>query len=122
MPDQALNISREALAELASLRAEAKFHARGFYPGAASEANRLEAEETVNKMLDRVLVGLPKKPRKAFVLAEFQTMLDSYDSPETEEREEICVYCERIMSVLGIERSDGLLNRWLYGFDPDDAG
>jgi hypothetical protein len=122
MADQALNITREVLAELASLRAEAKFHAHDFYPGAVNEVDRVEAEETVNKMLDRVVVGLPTKPRKAFVLAEFQTMLDSYDSPETEEREEICAYCERVMSVLGIERSDGLLNRWLYGFDPDDAG
>jgi hypothetical protein len=122
MADQALNITREVLAELASLRGEAKFHAHDFYPGATNEADRLEAEATVNKMLDRIVVGLPKKPRKAFVLAEFQTMLDSYQSPETEEREEICRYCERVMSVLGIERSDGLLNRWLFGFDPNDAG
>src|SRR4051812_11792930 len=106
MADQALNITREVLAELASLRAEAKLHAHDFYPGAMNEPDRLEAEETVNKMLDRIVVGLPAKPRKAVVLAEFQTMLDDYQSPETEEREEICRYCERVMSVLGIERSD----------------
>jgi hypothetical protein len=47
-------------------------------------------------------------------------MLDRFDSAESEEREEVCHYCERVMSLLGIERSDGLLNRWLYGFDPDD--
>jgi hypothetical protein len=122
MADQALNITREVLAELASLRAEAKFHAHDFYPGAVNEADRVEAEEAVNKMLDRIVVGLPKTPRKAFVLTEFQSMLGSYDSPETEAREEICAYCERVMSILGIEQSDGLLNRWMYGFDPGNAG
>lgn len=121
MADQLLNITRESLAELAALRSESKFHAHDFYPGAPDEAARREAEETVNRMLDRIVAGLPKSPSKVFVLSEFQIMLDGFDSPETEEREEICAYCERVMSVLGIERSDGLLNRWLYGFDPNDT-
>jgi hypothetical protein len=118
MADQVLNITSQTLAALAALRGEAKFHAHDFYPGAPTEADRLDAERTVNEMLDRIAAGLPKLPSKAFVLSEFQTMLDGFDSPETEEREEICGYCERVMSVMGIERSDGLLNRWLYGFEP----
>lgn len=120
MADQTLRITGETFAELAALRAEEKFHAHDFYSGAPDEDSRLYSERAVNRMLDRLAVGLPKSPSKAFVLAEFQAMLDAYDSPETEEREEICEYCERVMSMLGIERSDGLLNRWLYGFDPDD--
>jgi hypothetical protein len=115
-----LNTTRNALAGLAALRAEAKFHAHDLYPGAPNEATRLNAQQAVDRMLDRIVAGLPKSPSKAFVLSEFQIMLDGFDSPETEEREEVCAYCERVMSLLGMERSDGLLNRWLYGFDPDD--
>ena len=122
MADQELDISPKVFSELAALRAEEKFHARGFYPGAMSESDRRKGEKAVNKMVDRVVAGLKKSPRKSFVLSEFQTMLDRYDSPESEEREEICAYCERVMSIVGIDRSDGLLNRWLYGFDPDKAG
>lgn len=120
MADQGLNITPQTLTALAALRDEAKFHAHDFYPGAPTEADRLDAERTVKEMLDRIAAGLPKWPSKTFVLSEFQAMLDGFDSPETEEREEICGYCQRVMSVLGIERSDGLLNRWLYGFDPID--
>ena len=72
-------------------------------------------------MLDRLSAGLQRSPQKAFVLSEFQRLLDGFDSPETEGREEVCGYCERVIWVLGIARSDGLLNLWLYGFDPDDV-
>jgi Domain of unknown function (DUF4844) len=120
MADQTIQDIDEALARLAALRAEAKFYARGFYPGAMNETDRLYAERAVDRMLDRIIVGLSRSPTKAFVLSEFQAMLDRFDSAESEEREEICHYCERVMSLLGIERSDGLLNRWLYGFNPDE--
>ena len=118
---QVLNIAPETMKALAALREESKFHERDFYPGAPNEAARLEAESAVDAMLDRLLAGLEASPTKEFVLTEFQVMLDGFDSPETEEREEICAYCERVMFILGIERSDGLLNRWLYGFDPDEV-
>jgi hypothetical protein len=34
---------------------------------------------------------------------------------DTEDRERALGYCERIMAVLGIQSSDGRLNRWMYG-------
>ena len=110
---------------LAALRHESKFHARkgSHYPGAPDEAIRLQAEYAVDTMLNRLLARLKGSPTKEFVLSEFQIMLDNLDSlePDTLEREEACVYCERVMLLVGIERSDGLLNRWLRGFDLDEV-
>jgi len=121
MADQLLIVSAAVMQRLSTLRTEAKFHPRPecFYPGAPTEEIRQEAEAAVNAMLDRLLNGVAKSPRKSFVLTEFQEMLNGFEQGDTEEREEICMYCDRVMDVLGIKSSDGLLNTWLYGFDPD---
>jgi hypothetical protein len=47
-------------------------------------------------------------------------MLDAFEPGDTEDRERLCGYLEEIMEIFGIESSDGLLNRWLYGFDPQE--
>jgi hypothetical protein len=122
---QILNITPEIMGALAALRHEPKFRERkgSHYPGAPDESTRLQAQYAVDTMLNRLLARLKASPTKEFVLSEFQIMLDNFDSlePDTLEREEACAYCERVMLLVGIERSDGLLNRWMYGFDPDEV-
>lgn len=36
---------------------------------------------------------------------------------DTEDREYICGYFEKIMDAIELESSGGVLNRWLYGFE-----
>ena len=121
MPDQALTITPETQRQLTSLRTAPKFHKEweNLYPGAPTEEVRLNAERAVNGMLDRLTIGLPESPRKSYVLSEFLEMLKAFECEDTEEREQACTYCEHVMKILGIESSDGVLNTWLYGFDPD---
>jgi hypothetical protein len=119
MPDQALTVTPEVLQRLAALRSQSKFEAESLYPGAPTEEVRLNAERAVNAMLDRLAVDLPESPRKSYVLSEFLKMLKAFEHEDTEEREQACTYCERVMSALGIASSDGALNTWLYGFDPE---
>lgn len=121
MDDHSINVTAEIVQAVSTLRAEAKFHAHDLYSGAPSEDIRVSAERAVNAMLDRLLVGLRASPRKSFVLSEFMEMLKSFESEDTEEREQACGYCERVMDILHIESSDGLLNRWLYGFEPGNV-
>jgi hypothetical protein len=37
---------------------------------------------------------------------------------DTENRERICAYFEELMDIVGLESSDGLLNNFMYDFDP----
>ena len=53
------------------------------------------------------------------MLSEFLEMLTAFEHEDTEEKEQACTYCERVMEILGIDSSDGALNTWLYGFDPE---
>jgi hypothetical protein len=119
MPDQCFTITQEILQRLSELRCKSKFNKENLYPGAPTEKVRMSAEQAVNAMIDRLVIGLRKSPRKSYVLSEFLEMLKAFEYDDTEEREQACTYCERVMEILGIESSDGLLNTWLYGFDPD---
>jgi len=101
------------------LRSESKFNEEHLYPGAPNEEIRVNSERAVNAMLDRLKVGLAQSPRKSYALSEFLEMLKAFEHEDTEEREQACTYCERVMEILGIESSDGQLNTWLYGFDPE---
>lgn len=118
MPDQALILTSAVCDQLAALRSAPKFQEEGLYR-APTEEIRKSAELTINKMLDRLRFGLPRSPQKSYVLSEFLQMLKAFEGEDTEEREKACTYCERVMDLLSIESSDGVLNTWLYGFDPE---
>ncbi len=118
MSDQALSITPQLLEQLAALRAEPKSQEEGLYPGAPTEEIRQSSEKVVNAMVGRLRSRLPRSPQKAYVLSEFLEMLKAFESQDSEEREQACSYCERVMEILRIESSDGALNTWLYGFDP----
>ncbi len=119
MPDQSLTVTPQVLRHLSTLRSESKFIEEDLYPGAPTEEIRCRAEQAVNSMLDRLSVGLAQSPRKSYVLSEFLEMLKAFEDEDTEEKEQACTYCERVMKIVGIESSDGALNTWLYGFDPE---
>jgi hypothetical protein len=119
MPDQSLIVTPEVLQRLSALRSQSKFNEENLYPGAPTEAIRRSAERAVNEMLDRIAVGLRESPRKSYVLSEFLEMLKAFEHEDTEEREQACTYCERVMGILDIASTDGALNSWLYGFDPE---
>ena len=116
-----LKITTSTINALKRLRSSAKFTVEDFYPGAPTEELRTEAEQLVNRLLDRLTANLGKSPYKQFVLDEFCQSLDAFKQTDTEERERLCAYLEEIMDIIGIKSSDGLLNDWLYGFDPSSA-
>ena len=121
MNDHAIILSPEVIQQLSALHSESKFQAEGMYPGAPDEDIRVNSERIVNEMLDGLQAGLHQSPRKSYVIAQFLEMLKCFEHDDTEEREQACRYCERVMDILHIESSDGLLNKWLYGFDPEDV-
>jgi hypothetical protein len=88
------------------------------YKGVLRPERRARAEAVLNGLLDTLLQGLPTQPTKEFVLGEFTKTLATFDLVDTEDRERACLYLEEIMDIVGLESSDGLLNRWMYGFDP----
>jgi Domain of unknown function (DUF4844) len=116
-PDQQLQVSQKTISKLAQLRVQAKFvnEPGTIYNGMRPEPTRLQAEALVNGLIDRLQSDLPSHPSKKFVLTEFETTMDGFEPMDTEDRERFLRYLEEIMGIVGIESSDGLLNRWMYG-------
>jgi Domain of unknown function (DUF4844) len=117
MAEDKLTISTAQLSKLAEMRVEPKYieEAGTLYNGLRPDSARLEAERQLNDLIERLSVGLPVTPTKQFVLSEFARTLAEFKPNDTEDRECLLRYLERIMDILGIESSNGLLNRWLYG-------
>lgn len=110
-----IQLSDACRAELKALRESDKFSEDflDFYPGASSEENRLRFEQYANEMITRIL-EFPDHFEKTELLQVFRTTLDKFADADTEDRERICVICEKVMTKLGVKSSDGLLNGWLY--------
>ena len=117
-----LNITDQTITELKKLREEKKFlEMEGvYYPGAPTEEIRLELEKKLDHTIDILIDNIKANPTKKYLLSRFSLMLNKFTEYDTEEREQICFYCEKIMDIFGVESSDGLLMNWLYGFNPDD--
>jgi hypothetical protein len=63
--------------------------------------------------LDRLIAGASSNPGKSWVLDQFRPTLERVEMEDTEGRERVGAYMERIMDIFGIESSDGLLSNYL---------
>jgi Domain of unknown function (DUF4844) len=117
-----LAVNSETTAKLQALRDESKFHKDMtlVYPGAIDEAKRGSLQARLDDLLERLIAGLPSSPTKDYVLREFQLTLPLFEPEDSEDRDRFLTYLEQVMAIVGIESSDGLLNNWRYGFDPND--
>jgi len=111
-------VPRSVNPSLEAFIAKKKFLPEGRYPGAPSEAVRNQLEGQLNALAKRLMKEAPSAPAKDRVLAEFKAVLPAFEFADTEERERVLDYLVEIMDIYGIESSDGLLNKWFYGFDP----
>ena len=114
-----LQLSPTVFSKLDSLKNQDKFgeDASSFYPGATSEAMRLELNGLMNKSIDDIVLVLKDCPTKAQILEQYKTGLSRFDSLnlDTEDREQVCTYYDRIREIIGFDSTHGLLNQWLYG-------
>ena len=115
--DEKLHITSSTIERLRALRSESKFHSDKalFYPGAPDESLRLEAEGTINALLDRLIDGLPAKPNRDFLQANVKITLSAFNSSDSEERDRVGRYIEEVMAITGLGDSGELLNVWRYG-------
>ena len=115
--DQQLTISGATVEKLRQLQGEEKFREdmTHFYPGAPDEVSRLSAQEGVNSVVEALVRELPRNPRRSVVLREFKRALPAYDRFDSEERDQVLLYFERIMVITGVKDSGELLNVWRYG-------
>jgi len=119
--DNKINVTDETINLLIEFKNIKKFipDEKNFYPGATSEEIRLRAQNIFDKMIENLIVNIKQNPTKKYILLEMRNMLKNFINFDSEENDQVCTYCERILDIFQLESSDGLLNNWRYGFDPN---
>jgi hypothetical protein len=82
-------------------------------PSPSPERERLASE--LDRLGERLLAGVEAHPTKFWVLKEFQRSLEAVQEEDTEAREHFGTELERVMEMLGIGSSDGVLSFYLGG-------
>ena len=101
--------------------ARRKFEPTALNPVQRSEPERLRLQAVIDALATRLLPLADQPQDKPRVLTEFRRSMAEIPPGESEDKEQAAGYMEELMDILGIESSDGLLNTWVYGFDPKAA-
>ena len=72
------------------------------------------------RCLTESLLDWRSRPPRLLSFRSSRPCWTDFDSPETEEREEICAYCERVMSCWESNDQTGCSTGGCTGFDPND--
>ncbi|HEX8567396.1 MAG TPA: DUF4844 domain-containing protein [Pyrinomonadaceae bacterium] len=108
--DEPLLISAQSVQRLTELRASLKFND---LPGTNTAEERDRLSQILNELLNRLIAGILANPSKLWVMSQFQPALESVQMEDTECREHFADYLEKVMDILQIESSDGLLSFYL---------
>jgi hypothetical protein len=94
---------------------------RGLYIGISDEALKSRLNAAVDAAARRLVVATTNgatNPQLLRILKEH--LLDiSRDELDTEDAEQVAEQFDAMLDALHIDSSDGLLNTWMYGFDPN---
>jgi hypothetical protein len=102
-----------------------KFVKENFYPGIVDEKMRPIFTKKINLIAtDFKTVSESEKPTDKKYQEKIEIGLsrfsDVYIELDTEDREQICTYLEQLMDIVELESSNGQLNKFMYGFDPNE--
>jgi hypothetical protein len=100
------------MSQLSLFRSAAKLQ---HLPGVEVREERARLVAILDELADRLLRGLRQHPHKRWVMAQFEDSLRLVELEDTEAKEHFGAELERLMDLLGIEHSDGLLSDHLGG-------
>ncbi|KQO25828.1 hypothetical protein ASF10_23635 [Flavobacterium sp. Leaf82] len=111
----------DLIIKLLELKSGCKFERNEslFYSGISDNALKMHLNKLLNNSIDDFIFKIKNGADKI----EFQKLIEKGVNQfnsfnlDTEERERICLYYEEIMDIIKLESSDGILNKWMYGFD-----
>jgi len=98
---------------LAQLRAFCEGPKLADLPGPNPSPERERLAVVLDDLATRLLAGIERHPTKFWVLKQFQESLEMVRDEDTEAKEHLGIELERLMNILGIGDSDGLIAYYL---------
>jgi len=116
-------IAKEKFAEFI---AKKKFIEENYYPGISDEKMRPIFTAKINQAaLDFKGVAESNNPSdkkyQESIRVGLSRFANVYLELDTEDRERVCTYFEELMDIVELESSNGQLNKFMYGFDPNEV-
>ncbi|MBX7172128.1 MAG: DUF4844 domain-containing protein [Pyrinomonadaceae bacterium] len=108
--DEPISVSVRELSELKRLR---EFKNFANLPGTDTMEERARLTQVFNQLLDSLIEQVAEHPNKLWVLSQFKFALEIVQIEDTEVREHFGDHLEKIMDILHIDSSDGLINFYL---------
>jgi len=111
--------------KFAEFNAKKKFVEENFYSGIADEKMRPVLSEKINEIATdfKTVANSDKPSDKKYqekIGIGISKFADVYLELDTEDREKVCTYIEELMDIVGLESSNGQLNKFLYVFNPNE--
>lgn len=99
-----------------------KFAATSDYPGLGDEELRQPLNELLNTLAETFKKIAHNKSDERMYQIAIKQLLDQLDNVylDSEDQDQFCVSIEALMDIVSLESSGGLLNKWRYGFIPED--
>lgn len=121
---ETMTIPSNAEERLLSLQLEEKYveDMKQLYPGISDPSMRPLLSEKVNAAIDDFLTISKKgNPTDATYLDAIHKGLARFEglALDTEDRERTALYFQQLMDIVGLKSSEGALNTFIYGFDPE---
>ncbi|WP_074987982.1 DUF4844 domain-containing protein [Rufibacter ruber] len=119
-----MTIPEKAISDLDLFKSASKFDqdtVRTFYPGLADPEVKPLLTDLINQSVDDFKeVAVSDQPTEKQFQEKISIGLSRFTplQLDTEDRERVCAYYEELMDMVGLESSGGILNNWMYGFDP----
>jgi hypothetical protein len=107
--------------QLENLKKQITFDPEVFYPSLADDQYKAELISLFGNIIDEFISGVGQNYNdKDYInlISKSITRFDVYDL-DTEDREYVCSSFEKIMDAIDLKSSNGVLNKWMYGFNPN---
>ena len=118
-------VKKNAIHELEKFKQKLKFGKQTkptFYSGLSKPILQPKLTDLLNNSADDFKKTAQTNRTENNFQADIKTGINRFNiyylDLDTEDRERICSYYEELMDCVGLESSGGVLNTWMYGFDP----
>ncbi len=112
-----MTIKEDAIDRLIELKREEKFApVEDEYVGIIPLENQPLSNQILNDSIDEIIEILRSKPSQDRILEAYKRGLEKLEdvASDTEDREMVCSYYDRIRQIIGFDSTNGVLNQWLY--------
>lgn len=122
-----MSINETNIQKLEAFKNKSKFDPdteQNYYPGIEDAKLKPQLTELINKACEDFILSAKNNPTEESFQKDIKVGLSRFNplylNLDTEDRERVCYYFEELMDCVGLESSNGQLNDWMYGFDPNE--